>query len=80
MLDQAPQNKMTQTPPAKKGFHFASDGIHLAEFVEALTIEEATAIYHQVKRLISPNPASPATAIESTQSTTSSTAGAETNG
>ena len=49
-LDQPPQNKMMTAPPAKKGFHFASDGLHFAEFIEAETIEEATEIYHKVKR------------------------------
>jgi hypothetical protein len=48
------KNTMIQTPPAKKGFHFASDGIHFAEFIEAATIEEATAIYQKVKRVMSP--------------------------
>jgi len=49
MLDAPKQNKMMTTPPAKKGFHFASHGLYLAEFVEAEAIEEATAIYHQIK-------------------------------
>jgi len=53
-LDAPQQNKMIQTPPAKKGFHFASDGIHFAEFIEAETIEEATATYHKIKRLLFP--------------------------
>lgn len=52
---------MMTAPTAKKGFHFASDGIHFAEFIEAATVEEATAIYHTVKRVMSPA----ATAIES---------------
>jgi hypothetical protein len=51
-LDQPQKNKMMTAPPVKKGFHFASDGIYLAEFIEAQTIEEAEAIYHQTKRLI----------------------------
>jgi hypothetical protein len=59
-LNQPPSNKMLQTPVAKKGFHFASDGIHFAEFIEAATIEEATDIYHKVRRVMSPA----ATAIE----------------
>jgi hypothetical protein len=46
-------NKMMQAAPAKKGFHFASDGVYLAEYIEAATIREAEAIYHKVKRLIS---------------------------
>lgn len=46
------QNKMIQTPPAQKGWHFPSDGAHFAEFIEAETIQEATAIYHTVKRLL----------------------------
>ena len=53
-VDKPIANKMMQAPPATKGFHFASDGIHLAEYIEAETIEAATAIYHKVKRLIRP--------------------------
>lgn len=49
-LDNPAKNKMIQTPPAKKGFHFASDNIHYAEFIEAETIEAATALYHKIKR------------------------------
>jgi hypothetical protein len=51
-LDQPAQNKMVSAPPAKKGFHFASDGIHFAEFIEAATIDEATALYHRIKRFM----------------------------
>jgi hypothetical protein len=53
-FDIPPKNKMMTAPPIKKGFHFASDGLHLAEYIEAATIEEATAIYHKIKRLIAP--------------------------
>jgi len=53
-LDAPQKNKMMTAPPAKKGFHFASDGLHLAEFIEAETIKEAEAIYHEIKRLITP--------------------------
>ena len=53
-LDAPLKNKMIQTPIAKKGFHFASDGLHFAEFIEADTIEEATATYHKIKRLLFP--------------------------
>ena len=53
-LDAPQQNKMMTTPPMKKGYHFAGDGIHFAEFIEAETIEEATAIYHKTKRLLFP--------------------------
>jgi hypothetical protein len=53
-LDQPPQNRMMIAPPAKKGFHFASDGLYFAEFVEAETAAEAEAIYQKVKRLMSP--------------------------
>ena len=49
-LDKPVSNKMIQTPPAKKGFHFANDGVYLAEFIEADTLEEATAIYQKTKR------------------------------
>jgi hypothetical protein len=48
------QNKMVQAPPAKKGFHFASDGLHYAEYIEAATLEEATEFYHNIKKLIFP--------------------------
>jgi hypothetical protein len=54
MLDFPAKNKMVIAPEIKKGFHFASDGLHLAEFIEAATIEEATELYHRIKRLISP--------------------------
>jgi hypothetical protein len=56
-LDEPQKNKMMTGAPVKKGFHFASDGLHFAEFIEAETIAEATAIYHQVKRRISDAPA-----------------------
>jgi hypothetical protein len=71
-IDQPPSNKMMQAPVAKKGFHFASDGIHFAEFIEAATIDEATAIYHNIKRAMSPAATSietPATATAKEQST-----------
>ncbi len=45
------KNKMMQAAPAKKGWHFPSDGLHFAEFIEAETIEEATTLYHKAKRL-----------------------------
>ena len=45
---------MIQTPVAKKGYHFAGDGKHFAEFIEAETIEEATDVYHKTKRLLFP--------------------------
>jgi uncharacterized SAM-binding protein YcdF (DUF218 family) len=51
-LDAPHKNKMMQAAPAKKGFHFASDGIHLAEFIEAASIEEAAEIYQRIKRPI----------------------------
>jgi hypothetical protein len=51
-LDAPQKNKMMQAAPTKKGFHFASDGFHLAEFIEAASIEEAEAIYNRVKRRI----------------------------
>ena len=49
------RNIAIQTPPAKKGYHFAGDGRHFAEFIEADSIEEATAIYHKTKRLLFPS-------------------------
>jgi hypothetical protein len=59
---------MLTTPPAKKGFHFTSDGIHFAEFIEAETIQEATAIYHKIKRPFpgqsAASPATPETPAE----------------
>ncbi|HLH93544.1 MAG TPA: hypothetical protein VKW08_00355 [Xanthobacteraceae bacterium] len=61
-IDQPPQNKMMTAPPAKKGFHFASDGIHFAEFIEAETIEAATEIYHRIKRPFAGG--APATTVE----------------
>jgi len=70
MLDQPLQNKMMTAPPAKKGFHFASDGIHFAEFIEAETIEDAEAIYHTVKRVMSPAVAPIEAAVPDQQSTT----------
>jgi hypothetical protein len=54
MIDEPTQNKMMTGPPMKKGFHFASDGIHFAEFIEAETIQEAQIIYHRVKRVLYP--------------------------
>lgn len=44
-LDQPQKNKMVQAPSAKKGFHFAGDGVRPAMYIEAETIEEANAIY-----------------------------------
>jgi hypothetical protein len=55
-LDAPNKNKMIQTPPAKKGFHFAATAEYAAEFIEAETIEEAEAIYHKIKRPISSTP------------------------
>ena len=60
---------MMIAPPAKKGFHFASDGIHFAEFIEAETIDEATAIYHKVKRIMSPAATPPVAPAAPEQST-----------
>jgi hypothetical protein len=59
---------MISSPPIKKGFHFASDGIHFAEFIEAESVQEAEALYHQVKRVMSPA-ATPAVAPAPQQST-----------
>jgi hypothetical protein len=68
-LDNAPKDKMLRTPPAKKGWHFPSDGIYFAEFIEAETIEEAEALYHKIKRVIGSAaqdlPAGPSTAVAS---------------
>lgn len=51
-LDKPPKNKMIDTPPTKKGWHFPSDGVYAAAFIEAETIHEAEAIYHKTKRLL----------------------------
>jgi hypothetical protein len=51
-LDLPNSNKMMTSAPEKKEFHFASDSIHYAEVVWADTIDEATKLYHQVKRKI----------------------------
>jgi hypothetical protein len=62
MLDKPSQNKMISTPPAKKAFHFPATTEYLAEYIEAETIQEAEAIYHQIKRGvggIAPEPAQP---------------------
>lgn len=69
MLETPKQNKMIGTPPAKKGFHFASDGIHFAEFIEAETLQEAEDLYHKAKRVMSPAvtpPIAPAAPQQST--------------
>jgi hypothetical protein len=60
-LDAPVNDKMMQAPPAKKGFHFTATAEHFAEFVEAESIEEATAIYQKIKRLINPAPTAPST-------------------
>jgi hypothetical protein len=49
-LDGPLKNKQIVTPPAKKGFHFASDGFHFAEFIEAETLAAAEEIFHKIKR------------------------------
>jgi hypothetical protein len=53
-LEAPPNNKMMQSAPAKKEFHFAATTEHFAEVIYAATIAEAEAQYHKVKRLISP--------------------------
>ncbi len=77
-LDAPINNKMVQTPPAKKGYHFAGDGKHFAEFIEAETIEEATAVYHKTKRLLFPSAEAVPAPIE--QSTAPAETAAEVNG
>lgn len=59
-LDAPNANKMMTAPPAKKEFHFAATTEHFAEVVLALTIEEAEAIYHKIKRPIAAAPSIPA--------------------
>jgi hypothetical protein len=36
--------------PIKHAFHFASDGIHEAMYIEAMSIEEAEKLYHKQKK------------------------------
>jgi hypothetical protein len=50
MSFEAPNNKMIGEAPAQKGFHFAATALHLAEYIEAETIQEAEAIYQQIRR------------------------------
>jgi hypothetical protein len=51
---------MAKTPaPILSGFHFPTDGLHFAEYIEAETLEAATATYHKIKRLISPAVSTP---------------------
>ncbi|HEX3861299.1 MAG TPA: hypothetical protein VHY35_06355 [Stellaceae bacterium] len=52
MSFKAPQDKMMKAPPSQKGFHFASDGLHEAMFIEAASIEEAETLYHKTKKLL----------------------------
>jgi hypothetical protein len=54
MIDQTPQNKMMQSAPTKKEFHFAATTEHFAEVIYAATIAEAEALYHKVKRPLNP--------------------------
>ena len=61
MLDQPPQNKMIAGAPAKKEYHFAATAEHLAEVVQADSIEEAEATYRRVKRRIAPDGSSDST-------------------
>lgn len=51
-LDQPNANKMMESAPAKKEFHFPSDGVHYAAAVWAETTEEAEKIYHTIKKRI----------------------------
>jgi hypothetical protein len=61
MIDEPPKNKMMQSAPTKKEFHFAATSEHFAELIYAATIEEAEALYHKTKRPINPisTPAAP---------------------
>lgn len=67
-LDNPQKNKMVQTPPAKKGYHFPATFEYLAEFIEATNIDEATEIYHRIKRLINAPVQSTASAVAEEQS------------
>jgi hypothetical protein len=53
-LDEPQKNKMMQTAPAKKEFHFAGGGVHFAQSILAATLAEATEIWHKTKVLIKP--------------------------
>jgi len=77
-LDVPNNNKMMTAPAAKKGFHFSSDGVHFAEFIEAETIEEASAIYNKVRRLMPGQ--GPATELVAEQSTGATEIKEEANG
>jgi hypothetical protein len=66
-LDQPQNNKMIQTAPAKKEFHFSATSEHFAEVVYAASIEEAETIYHRVKRLISAPTTAPASTVPQNQ-------------
>ena len=52
-LDNPPRNKMMESAPAKKDFHFPRTALHYAVNILAETIEEATKIYHEIKIPIS---------------------------
>lgn len=69
MIDSPQENKMVDSAPAKKQFHFAATAEHFAEAVYAHTIEEATEIYHKVKKAINPVQATPAVAKPDLNST-----------
>ena len=60
-FDSPAKNKMIQTPPEKKEYHFAATAEHYAEVILAATIEEAEEIYHRIKRPIQPSEQSTAT-------------------
>jgi hypothetical protein len=55
---------MVQAAAAKKGFHFSSDGIHAALFVEAENIEEATKLYQKLRKPLTATPESTVTPQE----------------
>lgn len=58
---------MIQTPPAKKGFHFAATAEYLAEYIEADTLAEAEAIYQKIKRSVPGSPAQSTAAVDEEQ-------------
>lgn len=55
-LDEPQKNKMMQTPPAKKEFHFSGEGIWHNLTILAEHIEDATEQWLAKRQLINPPP------------------------
>jgi hypothetical protein len=77
-IDFPQKNKMIDTAPAKKEFHFAATATHYAQIVYAETTEEATKIYHKIKVLINPPAEKPAS--EKTENTVTTASAEEATG